>query len=174
MKEDDQIKPSEAIFLPMDAKVEYIQFGKNIANELRIGNWLLYTPGPDNVEMLGDNADLLSALQKDGVQFEIGKVQVTSLEDGKVNGLPNNYFAPIPLTPEILEKCGFEIALIHLPFAKVLVPKSLPLQDKLHVALEQKTGPTFLYRPSNLKVKYLHQLQNLYFALTGTELEINL
>lgn len=40
-------------------------------------------------------------------------------------------YEPIRLTPQILEKCGFE----------------------------------------NI---YLHQLQNLYFALTGNELEINL
>lgn len=30
------------------------------------------------------------------------------------------------------------------------------------------------YQTGRVKIKYLHQLQNLYFALTGQELEVNL
>lgn len=52
-------------------------------------------------------------------------------------------YRPIPMTPEILSKC-------------------------------HGTGPWWqwllLEKPTTVKIEYLHQLQNLYFALTGEEL----
>lgn len=74
--------------------------------------------------------------------------------------------APIPLTPEILEKCGFEKrAASRADFVKgscvvVLVGESQPNTFSLI-----NTGILCTFR-------YLHQLQNLYFALTSQELEI--
>lgn len=70
---------------------------------------------------------------------------------------------PIPLTEEILLKCGFEID-------DVLAPC-------MHVAkewdLEWFIDGVYL-DGSNTKAVYLHQLQNLYFALKGEELNITL
>ena len=79
---------------------------------------------------------------------------------------------PIPLTPEILEKCGL----------KQQGKRALYSDGKL-AFMEDADGFTFfikddsnvLYRSAaNSKIYYLHQLQNLYFALTGNELNINL
>lgn len=81
---------------------------------------------------------------------------------------------PIPLTPEILEKCGFVKHIIdryeswHLdisPVDKFMFYKGLMQFGVLGVGN---------YEWSNAKIKYLHQLQNLYFSLTSTELTINI
>lgn len=89
----------------------------------------------------------------------------------------DNYidFEPIELTPEILEKCGFD--------RYTEVPND-GIGDKLEV-FEGLYGVVFFfdvhgalvfkdYHSNMNRPKYLHQLQNLYFALTGEELEVKL
>lgn len=79
--------------------------------------------------------------------------------------------SPIPLTPEILEKCGFErtgnlnpsasrkfykigrIIIEHIAGDRIAVYVDSPLEDIL-IGYQD----------------HLHQLQNLYHALTGEEL----
>lgn len=70
-------------------------------------------------------------------------------------------FVPIKLTEEILLKCGFDI-------------KSVPYHCiNGNVVLYHSKGD-FLYKYTGIEIKHLHQLQNLYFALTGEELEVNI
>lgn len=76
--------------------------------------------------------------------------------------------SPIPLTPEILEKCGFEWSIYHQAFHK---------QGFIFDLSERQVGGYWLHK-SRLnseiicpEIHFLHQLQNLYFALTGEELE---
>lgn len=82
-------------------------------------------------------------------------------------------YRPIPLTPEILEKCGFVFnekgnlglefpARMALIFNKGNVGELDFAQDNNRISF--KFG----------HIKYLHQLQNLYFALTGLELDFTL
>jgi len=75
---------------------------------------------------------------------------------------------PIELTPEILEKwCGF-----------IYNDNILELND-FEIGYE---NDDFVYNQFSvrykkliiLKVKYLHQLQNLIYVLTGEELKVNL
>jgi len=86
-----------------------------------------------------------------------------------------NGFKGIALTPEILEKCGFD--------RYTEVPND-GIGDKLEV-FEGLYGVVFFfdvhgalvfkdYHSNMNRPKYLHQLQNLYFALTGEELEVKL
>lgn len=78
---------------------------------------------------------------------------------------------PIPLTPEILEKCGFEceyvskyaIKYTHLNHAEIGYNWT-----KLSGWFARYYGPILIH------IKYLHQLQNLYWCLCGEELEINI
>jgi hypothetical protein len=87
-------------------------------------------------------------------------------------------FEPIPLTPELLEKCGFRDGY-----------KGRSNSDDWYYYINIRRYYFSLYKYSHNKGRvicqfsaarilnppqYLHQLQNLYFALTGTELEINL
>ncbi len=111
------------------------------ANELRIGNWL-------------------SVQYPDGI---IGSVQISFIDNEDIEE-----YEPIPLTPEILEKCDR----IPLVYNKEYFIKSNPSfsifynSRKWQLKHSENELPVF--------IEYLHQLQNLYFALTGTELEINI
>lgn len=122
-------------------------------NELRIGNW--------SQQEINGSIDY----------FQLDRVK--DLIDVSVFG------DPIPITLEILEKCGFESGketningLIQYDFWKT---KNIP---HLHRWLLYKDGEYIIYKNNILigraYIKYLHQLQNLYFALTGEELTVNL
>jgi len=85
------------------------------------------------------------------------------------------YLQPIPLTPEILEKCGFENDNVFEKMFKYL-NKSIYDTDKLTFRKEEGfiCFDGIKYRTLLKHIIYLHQLQNLYFALTGEELTVNL
>lgn len=74
--------------------------------------------------------------------------------------------APIPLTPEILEKAGFK----HQDILKKVYHKNVYLWNRFRID-ETGTGKYFY---GQLEITSLHQLQNLYFALVGSELTVNL
>jgi hypothetical protein len=77
---------------------------------------------------------------------------------------------PIPLTPEILEKCGFEeINIIHVDER----PYDGSIGDYQIKQFKSRMKNGY-YLSHQTKLLYLHQLQNLYFALTGEELTVNL
>ncbi len=108
--------------------------------ELQIGNWVL----------------------EDGEYVLVEKLEY----DGQIN---NNFdFEPIPLTEEILLKCGFEYEgnslLINIQGGEISYEYGCIYLGMGHY-----------YQESNqLEIKHLHQLQNLYFALTVEELNIEL
>lgn len=89
-----------------------------------------------------------------------------------------NYDAsPIPLTPALLEKCGFIRTVTPMQSVNYIdyrkgnmvcftLPDGLVEVEYSGLGIEKRAYLT--------KIKYLHQLQNLYFALTGEELEVNL
>lgn len=90
-----------------------------------------------------------------------------------------NKLNPIPLTPEWLERCGFEffnkegiyVRKIHAQGELMLFSTDSP------VAQSNNFPPgKFYYIFSGVAhfIEYLHQLQNLYHALTGEELIITL
>lgn len=70
---------------------------------------------------------------------------------------------PIPLTAEWIEKFGFD---------------KLPNQNKYDMdkfwACKLRNGNEWHFEDLECIVKYVHQLQNLYFALTGEELAIKI
>ena len=65
----------------------------------------------------------------------------------------------VTLTPEILEKCG----LVDCENISGMHTYLKWTDDKLHLVCD-------FIAVSDIEIKYLHQLQNLYFALTQTEL----
>lgn len=96
----------------------------------------------------------------------------------KVKLIPSELpIEPIPLTPEILEKCGFVEDRGN--YWVDLMTHYLELINKL-----QGWFPVYAQTPELSseaeqrvllnRIDYLHQLQNLFFALTGTELNIDL
>ena len=122
--------------------------------EIRVGNWIksIHTGATQvSLFMLGEIADDETYL---------------------------DHLMPIPLTPELLVKAGF----------------TWETDQKRHLQLEISHGKrlTFYYNGDAAEMlqfyqddylegffsiespKYVHQFQNLYFSITGQELEINL
>jgi hypothetical protein len=88
---------------------------------------------------------------------------------------------PIPLSPEILEKCGFEKRSYKYgdyAWVKKNHKGRLFRLRVLNGSLHSTGNDRFMYwadKGGSIPiVKDLHQLQNLFFALTGEELEVNL
>lgn len=73
---------------------------------------------------------------------------------------------PIPLTEEILLKCGFTERYDEVFFIATGYVEIIYLKGELYLSIEGQLLP--------LQCEHLHQLQNLYFALTGEELEVKL
>lgn len=122
------------------------------AKELRIGNWVSY-------EVEGET-----------------KISQVIPSDFIALGFDFNIFNPIPLTPELLEKAGFTSRFLgnyHIASLKNSHGCIRVEKDSMQVTIEigDLGGNTETSIPH---IKYLHQLQNLIFALTGQELEITL
>ncbi len=76
-------------------------------------------------------------------------------------------YKPIPLTEEWLVKFGFREELLYWVIDMMGTELSIIKESgSALVGLEHECGGT------DLKIQHVHQLQNLYFALTGEELTI--
>lgn len=100
--------------------------------------------------------------------------------DGELYDVKRSFFdqysddeiEPIPLTEEWLERFGFRKG--HL-FDTVLYLSSTNWHISSHNGIYQlnyKESPSEPWIPVCKDMKYVHQLQNLYFALTGEELTL--
>jgi hypothetical protein len=127
------------------------------ANELRIGNWVNFT-GNGNDNFIKVNELWKRELVSDYMGNELCLFYT---EDD---------LQPIPLTPEILEKCGFVRKQDW--FYKAFFVLGFLTTDS-HFQTELKfAGTEGDWRV--LDITSLHQLQNLYFCLVGEELLIKL
>lgn len=115
------------------------------SNELRIGNWVKYY----------DHICQIKEIKKEsGIDYYLkaqdGHTTIYNVIDA---------FEPIPLTPEIAESVG-----LGNYFTENIQT------DGSHLSYDKETKVVTMKNP----VKYVHELQNLWFALTGEELEIQL
>ena len=140
------------------------------ANELRIGNWVLIDEDGKWNEYQVEGINLatrnknIHSFTTPFIFFKIGSVVLTIDGDSEEDGMVK----PIPLTTEILEKCGF-VRKGHTSSngSKLVIhhPESFYPNGRVYFNS---------WAIKNEIPKYLHQLQNLYFALTGEELTVNL
>lgn len=119
------------------------------ATELRIGNWVYNSTTRNNMQVYPMMIPQLCNIEK-----EYG-----SLKDSNIK--------PIPLTEEILLK---------LPDFERLHQSLFKTRDGKYSLHETISSNWIFYRDStNLCfIKSLHQLQNLFYALAGEELEVKL
>lgn len=114
------------------------------ANELRLGNWVEYI----------NNS---------------GHFQVTSIEDGYIERgfLGTDQIKGIPITEEWLLKFGFR----SNPYQDRYELDSIYFEGcKLNFECDKTKGWTELWCEKYPKIEFVHQLQNLFFAVTGEEL----
>jgi hypothetical protein len=128
------------------------------ASEVRIGNLVKYDKRVFEIDVIAHVFPTLNT-----AEFGIGVVDWNNIE-------------PIPITEEWLFKFGFHLRDGFSNTFKLDVEKHQ--YDCSKITYSEKEG---LLRFSNGKekgttliphIKYVHQLQNLYFALTGEELTI--
>ncbi len=125
------------------------------ANELRIGNLML----------------LFSNRVCEVIKIEGESFTVKADEISNVSVFPNmsNGIEPIPLTEEWLIKFGFVCTISN----KDSGYKQYGLNKKgfdIMFSIECNYNPECFVENIGIDILYVHQLQNLYFALTNTEL----
>lgn len=146
------------------------------ANELRIGNFITYKENVVNKDCKG----------RESVEFTKGKIEeVHGVTDSNymikntVNTKDVELFEGIPITKEWLIKFGAEE--YDGQYCRIkLALEELRVKTYIYITDDFKTCSIGSYdnnlnAPTFQAVKYLsyvHQLQNLYFALTGEELTI--
>lgn len=126
--------------------------------ELRIGNFLYY----DMPLYEGDAPKVVKIirLSKDCIIDETNKNTVV--------GNPENY-KPIQLTEEWLIKFGFVLT----PKDKVRSGVAMEYKKKGFKVEISNSGNLYCKKQKGLLFESVHQIQNLFFALTGEELKIN-
>jgi len=120
------------------------------ASELRLGNYVLRN----------------GFLQEDKETFN--KI-VVSHNDITACVVASESFQPIPLTKEWLLKFGFEINPENFNWNAGIGENAI-MDFKLSLRYTEEIG--WFYKSRCTPIKYVHQLQNLYFAITGEELII--
>lgn len=126
-------------------------------NELRIGN-LLTNYG---------NLCKVFAIQEDNFQVEVIKVEHIVEIDFNNPKFISSLIMPISLTEEWLTILGFIKTKPNSIF-------DYPYWSMDGVEILFQADQTFLFNAScgNIPIHFVHQIQNLYFVLTGKELEI--
>jgi hypothetical protein len=120
------------------------------AQQLRIGNVLFWSTNNDIVVV-------------DHVHIRMCSVDRNNF---------NKLYKPIPLTEEWLVKLGFRM--FELPiwcdFHDEYEDRSVFNKEGFEIKQNEHMDFVFTLNDNDLVVLYVHQLQNLYFALTGKEL----
>lgn len=128
--------------------------------ELRIGNWV----------QCDEDIYIVNGLWHQGV------VCLTMKDNDPHNIHPSNLY-PVPLTPEILERCGFSKdwredagGAPYFVWYRGFDIHQNEEGTEFHFSVYVRWDGTF---KGGYHIKSLHQLQNLYFVLTGQELTLN-
>lgn len=126
---------------------------------LMIGNWVIY----ENKYIQVESIDGITINQ----EFFGGQICF----DIKMDEL-----SPIPLTPEILEKCGFKK---HKNSNEYWTFWILPNEWRINQSHHNEPSAgvesgKFYWGEEYIEMTSLHHLQNFYFCHTGKELEVKL
>lgn len=130
--------------------------------EIRLGNWVIENKNGNDCYA-----------QIEGIKL-VDAENTNCIIETQYQTTPIEYISPIPLTEEILLKCGFENIYKSEYRNKFDHNKLLYIGYDFSLC-EDKSMEGFRYYGKYIShIKYLHQLQNLYWCLCGEELEINL
>lgn len=147
------------------------------ANELRIGNLVKLNNTKARPKEVGNFAEVLAIDSEHSFNEYKGTVTIKPFGELNSYGQFVVFIEPIELTPEIFEKCGFRES-------KKQPVHFINLENPAKQLELLKSGEYFypaIYQPAEVssendamvyinRIQHLHQLQNLYFALTNSEL----
>ena len=135
-------------------------------NELRIGNYVTIDNKQSHPTISGQMGLVIGILERYEKLFPKSTASISiQIGDNSFSQF-NEYIEPIPLTEEWLVKLGFEL----FQDENDAFPS---YHHKYSFVLDEKFQPSDVGFPiAHIEFKYVHQLQNLYFALTGEELTI--
>lgn len=133
--------------------------------ELRVGNYVII-----------NNEKAYSGLK--GIPFKV--VGIQKLERYSIQLSNNEYYEynqfiefiqPIKLNEELLLKCGLKKVLGGIGWDKFI-------KDGVELSFAPLVGggyiPVYRFNNDYIKIRFLHQLQNLFYTLTQKELEVKL
>lgn len=146
------------------------QLQKMKASELRIGNKLTKDTGVIFTVYEVKQNSVKATYQVEDRDFPPPTPRDRLAKGERMAIIDLDKLSPIPLTPEILEKAGFVTIgryAIGVGGYNVFAKGRIEL-------LQPNEGDPYILAFYEAKITHLHQLQNLYFALTGQELTINL
>lgn len=127
------------------------------ASELRLGNWIGVYASESQVNEIDSGMIFFNVLKNlDGTNFEYDYIDTEFAE-------------PIPLTSEWMVKFGFE------PVPSEGQDAVFFFIDDSEISIGFYSGGTIRVEFNEVEIKgilYVHQFQNLYFALTHRELTI--
>lgn len=122
-------------------------------NEFRLGNIIArkyWNPEPNNEQYVFESSAITF--------ISCSNINISPIGKKVKFRIAKKDITPMKLTEEWLKKLGFK------PFQKDWSIKGLIIHSR-------KRG--FIVRKSIPQIQYVHQLQNLYFALTGIELQLS-
>lgn len=142
--------------------------------ELRIGSYILYPKYWEDRPLQVTGISIVDRRNDHtGIYEEFIYLLNTDLEESDFNKFVDykngvidpKEIEPIPLTEEWLVKLGFNAIDDHF----IIIPES----DYSSIVIEKNNNEfNILTIPASLK--YVHQLQNLFYCLTGEELKVNI
>lgn len=146
------------------------------ANDLRLGNLVYYKD-----KLFNENHIVKLICIGEGDKFMPNQIWY---ENKEVRGSTHSFddILPIKLTEEILLKCGFEKHEVFdsgRGYISIYSYKSFfcdLLSDKFEYCRKNTNdiGDYVCLTPLSVPLEFVHQLQNLFYAITGKELEIKL
>ena len=119
------------------------------AKELRLGNCIL-----DNIGF---------------VRYVNHRVLSYIVSNSDIHG-----YKPIPINTEVLEKCSFKKGVIQSGGYYGYSDGNIELDNNWQIVLFDGRIDDVNTKEYSPGINYLHQLQNLYFALMGEELTVKL
>lgn len=126
-------------------------------SELRLGNWIELRPDHTHRRYIEVSRINRGSVGNKTTRFETDNPRQPS----EMKELFSQYLFPIPLTDEIIQRCGFEV-------------RYNGIKTYYNPLMELDYEFNLMRYESNVKINYVHQLQNIYFALTNTELDLDI
>ena len=134
--------------------IKELRIGNLVSSSLKITNIVYKVSGLDLKDSFNGLDGVITIVKNEGISNPV-TVWCQCLE-------------PIPLTPELLEKCGFEYDNGRECWGMDRECIDINISPK-EIGIEVDC-----WENSLIKCNYLHQLQNMHYAITGKELEVKL